>query len=508
MSKLLSMYEHQDRPELPSYAGGPVEELEYDIAVIGGGGSGLNAAVRAAELGAKPIVIEKMDRLGGNAWLAGGLLSTTSKYQRERGFQDQTDHYIETAHKFNRYLLNPAIFTRYLKNSGPYLEWLVDHGLDIDNSRWAFDGAVMLLKEPLQESPLHNPAYGPGWMGTAVVNVLKKELEKHQIPVLMETKVRSLMTDETGAVTGVKADGQEKSYVIRAKAVVVAAGNFAGNMEMLQRFLPRYFTSDNYFSHYSLLSLTGDGIAMAEEIGAEVGKNMSIAIHALGHYPGSYTVQRLINEPVGIIVNKNGQRFCCEDEADDAEYITDRQPEGLGYYLIDRPTLEEAFGLVLEHIRFGDRTPTWEEFWADLDREAGEGKLAVSDTLEGLAAFVGCTPEALRETVERCNGHCAAGKDDEFYKAPKHLRKIQTGPFYAIRLQRNFDITMGGISINEHMEALRPDQSVIPGLYVTGDNASNWMGEEYGPMFSSFCWAMNSGFLAGEEMADYVKRNR
>lgn len=71
--------------------------------------------------------------------------------------------------------------------------------------------------------------------------------------------------------------------------------------------------------------------------------------------------------------------------------------------------------------------------------------------------------------MERCNSHCDAGKDDEFYKAPEHLRKIQTGPFYAIRLQRNFDVTMGGISINEHLQALRPDQSVIPGLYVTGD---------------------------------------
>lgn len=74
---------------------------------------------------------------------------------------DQTDHYIETAHKFNRYLLNPAIFERYLKNSGHYLEWLVDKGLDIKNTRWAMDGAVMMVKEPLEPSPLNNPAYGP-----------------------------------------------------------------------------------------------------------------------------------------------------------------------------------------------------------------------------------------------------------------------------------------------------------------------------------------------------------
>ena len=505
MSKLMSMYEDYDRAEL-SYPGGPVETMDCDIVVVGGGGSGMNVAVRASELGAKVVIVEKMDRLGGNSWLAGGLLSTTSKYQRELGFADQTDHYIETAHKFNRYLLDPAIFERYLRNSGHYLEWLVDKGLDIKNTRWAFDGAVMLIKEPLEPSPLNNPAYGPGWGGTAILSVLKKELEKYQVPVLMETKVRSLITNGDGAVVGVKADGQERSYIIRAKAVAISAGNMAGNMEMLRRFLPRYFTSDNYFSHYSLKSLTGDGVAMAEEIGAEVGKNMSIAIHALAHFPGTYTVQRLVNEPLGIIVNQNGKRFCCEDEADDAEYITDRQPDGRGYYLLDRPTLEEGFGQVLEHVRFGDRTPTWEEFWGDLDREAAEGKLAIADTLEGLAPYIGCAPEALRVTVERRNGDCDAGKDDELYKAPEHLRKIQTGPFYAIRLQRNFDVTMGGISINEHLQALRPDQSVIPGLYVTGDNASNWMGEEYGPMFSSFCWAMNSGYLAGEEAAAYVSQ--
>ena len=504
MSKLVSMYEDYDRAEL-SYPGGPVEILDCDIAVVGGGGSGMNAAVRASELGARVIVVEKMERLGGNSWLAGGLLSTTSKYQRELGFADQTDHYIETAHKFHRYLLDPAIFERYLKNSGPYLEWLVDKGLDIQNTRWAMDGAVMMIKEPLEDGPLNNPAYGPGWSGTAVLTVLKQELEKRQVPVLMETKARSLITNGDGAVVGVRADGQERSCIIRAKAVVISAGNMAGNMDMLLRFYPQYFASDNYFSHYSLKSLTGDGIAMAEEIGAEVGRNMSLSVY-LAHIPGSYTIQRLVNEPLGIIVNQNGKRFCCEDAVDDVEFVLDRQPEGLGYFLLDRPTLEEGFHLVLEHIRFGDRTPSWEEFWGDLDREAAEGKLAVADTLEGLAPYIGCAPAALRATVERCNGHCDAGRDDEFYKAPEHLRRLRTGPFYAIRLQRNFDVTMGGISINSHLQALRPDQSVIPGLYVTGDNASNWMGEEYGPMFSSFCWAMNSGYLAGEEAAAYVRQ--
>ena len=73
------------------------------------------------------------------------------------------------------------------------------------------------------------------------------------------------------------------------------------------------------------------------------------------------------------------------------------------------------------------------------------------------------------------------------------------GPWYAVKLIRKFDVTMGGVSVNARLQALRPDQTVIPGLYVTGDNASNWMGENYGPFFSSFAWACNSGYLAAGE---------
>ena len=505
MSRLLGMYEQYDRYEMPEYRGGERKVLSCDLAVVGGGGSGLSAAVRAAELGAKPLIIEKTKQLGGNSFLAGGLLSTTSKYQRALGFEDQTDHYLETALKFNRYLLDPRLYSRYIRNSGRYLEWLVDHGLDIDNSRWVMDGSVLLLKEPVMESPLHNPAYGPGWTGTAVVNILEEQVIRRQIPVLMETKVRSLMTDGSGAVTGVYADGQDVCYEIHAKAVLISAGNCAGNPELLRRLLPKYFTSDSYFSHYSLSCMTGDGILMAEEAGAETGKNMSVSIHPLGHYPGTYTVQRLISEPIGIVVNRDGRRFCCEDDADNAELVVDRQPEGLGYYVVDAATLEEGFSLAVEHVRFGDRVPTHEEFEQNLKDEIRQGKIGRADSLEELSRFIGCAPAALQATVDRCNGHFRKGKDDEFYKAPENLREIGTPPFYAVRLQRNFDVTMGGISIDYRFRALRPDQTVIPGLYAAGDNASNWMGEEYGPMFSSFCWAVNSGFLVGEQTAEELR---
>ena len=124
MNKLLSMYEHQDRPEL-DYPGGPKTRMVCDVAVIGGGGSGLVAAVRAAQRGASVIVVEKMDQPGGNSWFAGGLLTTYSKFQKELGMPDMTNEYYKTAYRQNKYTLDPAIFRRYIGNTGTFYEWMV-----------------------------------------------------------------------------------------------------------------------------------------------------------------------------------------------------------------------------------------------------------------------------------------------------------------------------------------------------------------------------------------------
>ncbi|HHU22631.1 MAG TPA: FAD-dependent oxidoreductase [Clostridiales bacterium] len=506
MSKLLSMFENLDRGEL-TYPGGAEQNMDCDIVVVGGGGAGTTAAVRAAELGARVILVEKMSSLGGNSRFAGGLLSTNSEYQKSRGMRDNTDRYIETAYKHHKYTLNPAIFRRYISNSGTYYDWLVKHGLDTENTRWILDDAVCLIKKRTHPGYLGgHPAYGPGLMGSAILDLMKAYIDEKKIPVLLETKVRSLLT-ENGRVTGVLADGQNASYRINAGAVILSSGGFGGNVEMLRRFLPQYFSTDNYVSHYCLLSTTGDGIEMAEKIGAEVGRNMSVGISAISHIPGTYTVRSIVRQPLGILVNKNGQRFLCEDEADDAEFAMDLQPEGLGYYIYDRTSLLEAFKLAIETSPYGDEPPTWENLETDLLREKEEGKLAISDTLEGLCDYIGCSPEALRETVERCNRHYEQGYDNELFKKKENLRLIKDPPYFAIRILRNFDVTMGGVSINENLQALRPDGTVIPGLYVTGDCASNWMGTEYGPLFSSFAWAMNSGYIAAEEAQKHVKDN-
>ena len=73
-------------------------EKKCDIVVLGAGGSGLIAAVRAAQLGKKVIVLEKTYSAGGSMryFSAKGPDQKTfgSKWQAERGIPDTTAEYV------------------------------------------------------------------------------------------------------------------------------------------------------------------------------------------------------------------------------------------------------------------------------------------------------------------------------------------------------------------------------------------------------------------------------
>lgn len=497
MSKLVSYYEDFDRP-VPAHEGGTPRAVRCDVAVVGAGAAGLAAAVRAAELGKKVILLEKTDTLGGNSRLAGGLLCTNSQVLAADGIPDTTDRHISLYERTHLYRLDKAIYGRFIRNTGEFYDWTVAHGLDAGNRRIIFDNVVMVT-ERIAPSPLNNPAYGPGLMGSKVTDHLIGRLDGLKVLTLTSTRVTSLKT-EGAAVTGLTAVGDGFDWDISADSVILASGGFGCSNELLQRFFPRYFSSDNCFTHYCLQCSTGDGITMAEAIGAEIGKNMSFGLDSMQHMPGTYTLQRLALQPEGVVVSATGKRFIPEDDMENAEFAMDAQPDGIGWFLFPQSKMEKLYELSLENSRFGDWMPEIDQLYADLAEELPQGKTVKGDTIEELAGAIGAPASVLRQTLEQYETFCAAGKDGEFMKDPKYLLPLGLeGPWYGVKMLRKFDVTMGGVSIDSRLRALRPDGTPIPGLYAAGDTASNWMGEEYGPLFSSFAWACNSGYLAAGE---------
>ena len=500
MSRLINYYGEYDKP-VPEHVGGEKKGFTCDVAIIGGGGAGLSAAVRAAEQGAKVILIEKMTELGGNTRMAGGLLCTNSEILQKAGVPDMTEEHIDLYRRTQKYQLDPAIYERFIRNTGVFYDWLAAKGLDTENRKIVMDRVVM-IRDRKEWAPLYNPAYGPGLMGSAVTDLLTKLAdESDNVTILLSTEATSIETDEYGFVTGVKAVGGGFDYEIKTRNVILASGGFGCSDEMLKKYFPQYFSSDNYFSHYCLKHCTGDGIRMAERIGAETGKNMSIGLEAMNHIPGAYILQRIIAEPCGIIVSATGKRFMPEDDEENGEFILDEQPDGLGWFLFTEQVKQKLYDLAIEHARYGDWMPEIDQLYKDIEDELKSGLVVKGETIEDLASGIGAPPEVLRRTLTDYEAYCAAGEDKQFRKDPQYLMSMGLdGPWYAVKLIRKFDVTMGGVSIDAKNRALRPDGSVIPGLYVCGDVASGWMGSDYGPLFSSFAWAVNSGFLTADEI--------
>jgi fumarate reductase flavoprotein subunit len=147
--------------------------------------------------------------------------------------------------------------------------------------------------------------------------------------------------------------------------------------------------------------------------------------------------------------------------------------------------------------------PGFEEVLRRRDAMGGDTLVKISDTWDGIADWIGAAPEVLKAEIEAYNNYCDHGYDEDFLKERKYLKPLRQPPYYAIRGITSFGGTLGGIKVNEHMEALDTQYNVIPGLFVAGVIADGGAG-----CVSPFGFAMNSGRIAGESAADYVKSIR
>src|SRR5262245_58606180 len=101
----------------------------YDVIVVGGGGSGLAAAARAAQCGARVLLVEKQPHLGGTTGIAVGSFTTNrSRLQEKAGVIDALEDHVQDAGRFAL----PAIEARnntslrrfHLAHSRETLSWL------------------------------------------------------------------------------------------------------------------------------------------------------------------------------------------------------------------------------------------------------------------------------------------------------------------------------------------------------------------------------------------------
>ena len=481
--------------------------MRADLVIIGGGGSGLTAAVRARELGVEDVVVlEKTSRLGGNAWLAVVMLGLGESGQVLPDMTEWRDRTFGALMHFGEWTLDAKLVRTFVEKYPEVVTWLQDKGMRFNPGGFDIGGrnfSILRMLERNVEYKVSDPARGPGFIGSSVMDLMLEGCQKLGIRVLAKTRATKILVDESvGEVRGVLVSGPDGEQTIEARQIILAAGGFGANEEMMRRYFPQHFREEGPINTLCLGSQTGDGLAMAQEIGLVMGEDMDPGIIGPGHHPWRHGLHEALLRPETLWVNKNGERFINECESFMAGPALIKQPgavmhaifdSGIKEYFQANPSSRQVQMSGEEWLRTLDEDFTVEAGWK-------RNVSAVAHSVDELAQKIGVDRDALRATVERYNSLCDRGRDADFVKDPQFLMPLRTPPYYAVLGVRFCHGTEGGVKVNERMEVSGGEGRHVTGLYATGDNTSGWV-TEWGLPGTTLAFAFTSGYMAGESAA-------
>lgn len=455
-----------------------------DVVIVGGGGAGFCAAIEAGKAGASVLIVEKAGFCGGNTALSGGmLLAAGTPEQKELAGYDPTGDAELFAEQQIRYAMGYAdddMIREMCLQSADAIEFMKAQGrvykqVDVVPPIWAFDDDTTW--GPRSHWDNQNQT---GHFSLLAATVAKMD----NVHTLTGTEVTDLITNESGEVIGIKT---KKGDFIRAnKGVILSCGSFDMNMEMSQSFNQMNYwaqkiirkTSANTGRSGQCVTNTGDGIRMAQKIGAALKLSdancMADRQYMGGVGTGVYNTWAGIEHKnpynstsiKGIImVNSNGLRFVQEDA--DWGYVVQegyketRRINGLPEDDAKVWAIVDSVNLMKCAISMGNVFGT--------DPYAAMVKSA--DTIEELAEMAGIKAEQLKETVDRWNGFCAAESDPD-YDRRTDFGTIEQGPFYALPFVPNAMGSFGGVRTNIDTQVISVDGSIIPRLYAAGTTMS------------------------------------
>lgn len=409
---------------------------EADIVVIGAGGAGLSAAIAAHDEGAKVIVLEKMPMVGGNTNRAtGGLNAAGTKQQIAAGVEDSVELFYEDTMKGGKNLNNPELVKMLAKEAKGSVEWLESLGADLsDVGRMA--GASV--------NRTHRPTGGAA-VGSHIVQTLKKGADDRKIDIRLWNQATEIVKDKNGKVSGVKAkDKDGKEYTIKAKSVILTTGGFSANEEMVvsyQENLKGFATTNHP-------GATGDGIKMAQGLGAKFVDMKEIQTHPTVVPEKGVMVTEAVRGNGAILVNKDGKRFINELETRDVvSKAILNQKDKVAYLFFDEG-MRQSLKATQEYFDMG--------------------LVVEADSLEELAGKIEMDKGVFVDTVNNYNKAVVAKKDSEFNR-PDMPRILDKSKFYAIPVTPAVHHTMGGVAINTNAEVLSEDGQTIPGFYAAGE---------------------------------------
>jgi succinate dehydrogenase/fumarate reductase flavoprotein subunit len=433
---------------------------DVDVVVIGFGIAGGCAAVSAAAAGARVLVLERAAAAGGTTAMAGGhfYLGGGTAVQQATGHPDSPEEMYKYLVAVSRDPDHEKI-RAYCEGSVEHFNWLESLGFQFERSFYPEKAVIQPNTEGLMytgnekvwpffekavPAPRGHKVPVPGDTEGAklVIDLLLKRAENLGVQVRYETGATQLIVDGSGTVTGVMWKHFTETGAVKAKSVIIAAGGFVMNNEMVATYTPKLaekpFVLGNTYDD-------GLGIRLGMSAGGATQHMDQIFITAPA-YPPSILL-------TGIIVNKLGKRFVAEDSyhSRTSGFVMD-QPDSAAFLIVDEAHLQRP------QVPLVPLIDGWE-------------------TVEEMEAALGIPQGNLVATLNRYNEFAARGEDPDFHKQPEFLAPQDKGPWGAFDLSLGkamyAGFTIGGLATSVDGQVLRDDGTVIPGLYAVGACASN-----------------------------------
>ena len=422
-----------------------IEELKdsYDVVIVGSGGAGLTSAIQAYELGLSPVILEKMDKIGGNTNRASSGMNAAETFVQLNhhivdSFQEFYDETFIGGGKQN----NPELLKFFTEHGALAIDWLDQHGLKLDDLTITGGMKTMRTHRPSSLMPI----------GGYLITELLKYVEKYQIPLFDNVKVTDILSDN-GQVTGIKAES-DREIEIKTSAVILATGGFGAGKDLLAQY--RSDLLDLRTTNQP--GATGDGIKLAQKLGAQLVDMEQVQVHPTVQQDTShaYLIGEAVRGEGAILVNNDGTRFV--NELDTRKNVTQAIDDlgGTGAYLIFDTDIRKR----VKAIEFYDHV----------------GLVKTGQTLSELATEIKVDVDNLEETVSKWNQAVKSQQDTEFNRSTGMERDISDGPFYAIHIAPAVHYTMGGLKINDKTQVLNTDNKVINGLFAAGEIAGGLHG--------------------------------
>ncbi|MEH7223592.1 FAD-dependent tricarballylate dehydrogenase TcuA [Bacillus sp. JJ1566] len=490
------------------------KEFKYDVVVVGAGNAALCAAISAREQGANVLVLEKgpKEKRGGNSYFTDGAIRfayndledirelmpelTDDEASIIQMPQYTTEDYYHDLMKVTGGKSDPELANQLVSNSYETIVWMKKQGVEFElnyaNQSFKKEGIIQFWGG----LPVKTKGIGMG-----LVNRLFTRAEELGIEIWYESPAIKLITNEN-RISAVVVKQENVELIVNTNSIVLASGSFEANKQMREENLGKQWTAARVRgTEFN----TGAGIKMALEIGGQkhgqwtgchsIGTDYNVPV--VGDFKKPGDIFKKHSYPLGIMVNKNGERFV--DEGADfrnytyAKYGAEvlKQPDQVAYQIFDsqvRNKLRDEYNLP-------------------------EATGYEANTLEELAELIPINKEKFLETVEQYNHAVQEGdynpsiKDGKGTKGitpPKSNWALRTeeSPFYAFPITCGITFCFGGVHTSKNGEVLNENKEPIKGLYAAGEMIGGIFYDNY-PGGSGLMSGAVYGKISGANAAQY-----